>query len=190
MCQEDKDAADDVNKFLAEELARACRFNKSHNCFSADLQAFRNSKHVDDAIKQGLKGLGTYAKVQEHKHVFKRVFLGSHRDSISFQHISWSHIFFASQVLRKLEQVGGMRTFVYHICPNQDCAAVFRAEHRADHQCPKCGADRYTRAGTPRKKLYYLPVRDWFAFAWADPDIARYGMKWQIRLAFVACLLK
>ena len=81
MCQEDKDAADDVNKFLAEELARACRFNKSHNCFSADLQAFRNSKHVDDAIKQGLKGLGTYAKVQEHEHVFKRVFLGSHRDS-------------------------------------------------------------------------------------------------------------
>ena len=63
VCQEDQDAADAVNKFLAEELARACRFNKSHSCFTADLQAFRSSEHVDKAMKDGLKALDTYAKV-------------------------------------------------------------------------------------------------------------------------------
>lgn len=61
MCLEDKDAADAVNKFLAEELARACRFNKSHNCFTADLKAC--SEHLSEAIKDGLQGLDTYAKV-------------------------------------------------------------------------------------------------------------------------------
>ncbi|CAL8465844.1 g5380 [Coccomyxa elongata] len=63
VCQEDQDAVDAVNKFLAEELARACRFNKSHSCFTADLQAFRSSEHVEKAMKDGLKGLDTYAKV-------------------------------------------------------------------------------------------------------------------------------
>ena len=63
MCPEDEATAANVNKFLAEELARACRYNKSHNCFTADLQAFKSSKHVDAAIKRGLQGLDTYAKV-------------------------------------------------------------------------------------------------------------------------------
>jgi len=62
-CSEDAGAAATVNKFLAEELARACENNKSHNCFSSDLQAFKNSEHVSEAIKMGLEGLETYAQV-------------------------------------------------------------------------------------------------------------------------------
>lgn len=53
-----------MNKFLADELARACRYNKSHNCFTADLHAFMCNQHVDDAIKMALQGLNTYAKVR------------------------------------------------------------------------------------------------------------------------------
>lgn len=64
ICPEDPVAAAAVNKFLGEELARACRYNKSHNCFTADLRAFKCSEHVDAAIKEGLHGLDTYAKVQ------------------------------------------------------------------------------------------------------------------------------
>ena len=59
-----------MNKFLAEELARACRYNKSHNCFTADLQAFKSSQYVDAAIKRGLQGLDTYAKVYDGTHTF------------------------------------------------------------------------------------------------------------------------
>jgi hypothetical protein len=62
-CLEDAKAAATVNKFIAEELARACRNNKSHNCFSSDLQAFKNSEHVSEPIKTGLEGLETYAQV-------------------------------------------------------------------------------------------------------------------------------
>ena len=62
-CSEDAEAANTVNKFLAEELARACRNNKSHKCFSSDLQAFKSSEHVSKAIKMGLEGLETYAQV-------------------------------------------------------------------------------------------------------------------------------
>lgn len=63
LCPEDAATAAAVNRYLAEELARACRYNKSHNCFTADLQAFKCSQHVDDAIKKGLQGFDTYAKV-------------------------------------------------------------------------------------------------------------------------------
>ena len=62
-CPEDAAAAAAVNKFLAEELARVCCYNKSHSCFTADLQAFKRNQHVDEAIKKGLQGLDTYAKV-------------------------------------------------------------------------------------------------------------------------------
>ena len=63
LCSEDSEAAKVVNKFLAEEVARACKNNKTHNCFSSDLQAFKSSEHVKEGIKQGLKGLDTYAQV-------------------------------------------------------------------------------------------------------------------------------
>ena len=63
VCSEDSEAAKVVNKFLAEEVARACKNNKTHNCFSSDLQAFKNSEHVTGGIKKGLKGLDTYEQV-------------------------------------------------------------------------------------------------------------------------------
>jgi hypothetical protein len=62
-CPGDAEAARVVNTFLAEEVARACRNNKTHNCFSSDLQAFKSSEHVTGSIKQGLRGLETYAQV-------------------------------------------------------------------------------------------------------------------------------
>ena len=54
-----------VTKFLAEEVARACRNNKTHACFTSDLQAFKNSSYVYEEIKQGLQGFDTYAKVRQ-----------------------------------------------------------------------------------------------------------------------------
>ncbi len=77
-CSEDAGAAKVVNEYLAEEVARACRNNKTHNCFSADLQAFKGSEHVKDAIKLGLAGLETYAQVGFiHVHALEKQMLPS-----------------------------------------------------------------------------------------------------------------
>ena len=65
-------------------------------------------------------------------------------------------------------------TFVYDICPNEQCSAVFRGEHRGYTECPKCKEKRFSGvSGKAAKQLYYLPVSDWLYAAWADPDIAR-----------------
>ena len=76
-------------------------------------------------------------------------------------------------MLRKLEQAGGMQTYVYDICGNKDCAAVFRCEHKDCTHCPKCSTSRYNEKKVSRKKLYYLSIGQWLSAAWADPDIAR-----------------
>lgn len=77
------------------------------------------------------------------------------------------------QVLRRLEQAGGMQTYVYDICAKKDCAAVFRCEHKDCTHCPKCNTSRFTDKGGARKKLYYLSIGQWLTAAWADSDIAR-----------------
>ncbi|CAL8470203.1 g9745 [Coccomyxa elongata] len=147
VCPEDPAAAEAVNIFLAEELARSCRYNKSHAAFTADLLAFKNNPHVSAEIKEGLKGLDTYEKV-----------------------------------LRKLEYVGGMKTYVYDVCPGtkkNPCNVIYRGEHRTCHHCPRpgCNQARYNKHKKGRKLLYYLPISDWLKAAWADADISR-GMAW------------
>ena len=63
MYAEDAEAARHVNTFLAESVARACRFNKSHACFDADLQAHVKSPMVTPKYKEMLAGMDTYKKV-------------------------------------------------------------------------------------------------------------------------------
>ena len=76
--------------------------------------------------------------------------------------------------MRRLEQAGGLVTYVYDICPNDLCSAVFRGEHRDHTECPRCKGKRYKETTSKAaKQLYYLPVSDWLGAAWADPDIAR-----------------
>lgn len=62
-CAEDEEAAGHINRFLAESVARACRYNKSHACFEADLQAHINEPMVKPEYRTLLKGLNTYRKV-------------------------------------------------------------------------------------------------------------------------------
>ncbi len=72
VCPEDEAAAaaSAINKFLAEFVARARKFNKSHKCFTADQQAYKNSEHVDDAFKNGLKGWTLMHRYwQYHSHI-------------------------------------------------------------------------------------------------------------------------
>jgi hypothetical protein len=66
-----------------------------------------------------------------------------------------------------------MQTYVYDICANKECAAVFRCEHKDCTHCPKCNTSRFTEDKRVRKKLYYLPIGQWLVAAWANPDIAR-----------------
>ena len=77
------------------------------------------------------------------------------------------------QLLRALERASGMQTYVYDICGEDDCAAVFRGEHRNCTHCPRCNSSRFTGNKASKKKLYYLPVGQWLTAAWANPDIAR-----------------
>ena len=63
MCEQDTEAARHVTRFLAESIARACRFNKSHACFDADLQAYVKDPMVNSDHKERLAGLDTYQKV-------------------------------------------------------------------------------------------------------------------------------
>jgi hypothetical protein len=73
-----------------------------------------------------------------------------------------------------LERQYGVKTYIYDICPTEDCAAVFRGEFRLHTKCPRCDADRLDKNGKALKKLYYLSISDWIQKMLKDPDMARY----------------
>lgn len=72
-----------------------------------------------------------------------------------------------------LERQYGVSTYMYDICPSEDCAAVFRGEFKGEDVCPRCGAARWDSKGKPLKKLYYLSISDWIQKLLKDPDMAR-----------------
>ena len=57
-CAEDPEAARHVTRFLAQSVARACRFNKSHACFNTDLQAYIKDPMVGRDFKKALTRTG------------------------------------------------------------------------------------------------------------------------------------
>ena len=57
LCPEDAAAAAAVNRFLAEELARTCCYNKSHACFTADLKRIQVQPARDRCHQEGTPGL-------------------------------------------------------------------------------------------------------------------------------------
>ena len=73
-----------------------------------------------------------------------------------------------------LERQYGVKTYIYDICPKEDCAAVFRGEFKLLTQCPRCGTDRWDCRGKPLKQLYYLSISDWIQKLLKDPDMARW----------------
>ena len=166
-CPEEAEAAEMVNRYLAEEVARACKNNKTHSCFTSDFQAFKNSDHVKDKIKKGLKGLENFDQVGCSPHLsclcsFSPPFLKPCLTATSLQ------------VMRRLETAGGMMTYVYDICHADSCSAVYRGEHRDCLYCPRCGKSRFQEKSGKAKHLHYLPVNGWLGAAWADPDIKRW----------------
>ena len=82
-------------------------------------------------------------------------------------------LFFYLQAMAFLECQYGVKTYIYDICPAEDCAAVFRGEFRSHKQCPRCNADRFDSRGKALKKLYYLSISDWIQKLLKDPDMAR-----------------
>lgn len=79
-----------------------------------------------------------------------------------------------AQAMAFLERQYGVKTYIYDICPGEECAAVFRGEFRLHTHCPRCGADRWDSKGKPLKKLYYLSISDWIQKLLKDPDMARW----------------
>ena len=63
MSAEDKEAARQVTRYLAEQVAHACRFNTSHACFEAGVQAYSQDSMVKPEFREKIARLATYKKV-------------------------------------------------------------------------------------------------------------------------------
>jgi hypothetical protein len=65
ICAEDKEAARQVTRYLAAQVAHACRFNMSHACFEAGVQAYSQDPMVKPEFREKIAQLATYKKVSQ-----------------------------------------------------------------------------------------------------------------------------
>ena len=77
-------------------------------------------------------------------------------------------------MLKVLEQQSDQVPYLYDICGNAECAAVFRGEFADLDVCPRCGDARYAeQTHKAKKKLIYFSVADWLKGLFANEYLAR-----------------
>ncbi len=65
-------------------------------------------------------------------------------------------------------------TYVYDICPNKNCACVFRGTYRDERHCPLCKSPRYKSNGTkPAKIMYYMSMAGYVQYLCSNEEFVR-----------------
>lgn len=74
-----------------------------------------------------------------------------------------------------LEKQAKVAMFLYDICPNKECACVFRGEFQYEDTCPRCNTSRYKLEDVekPAKTMLYFSIAAWIQSLYESPDIAR-----------------